>query len=234
MNKNQNFGRLLFWFRDSDYQLYDYTVKFGPLAMLLSRLINENYSGKKIKFININFCSPQIYIDNKSLKENYTHEFGGDIRHNSFFYKNEFDKLDFKNQKKQLWNFLFEIMLKIASDTKNFDLKSSVESAFKKGIENGLLEDFILLEEIKTIKEKNIRVELWANFENSRVFANLKIYVNNINKYSRLIDNSASDNEFFYKMFKKIMIDEKGNILIKGHNEIEYLPIKIEAGELLS
>jgi hypothetical protein len=234
MNKNQNFGRLLFWFRDSDFQLYDYTVKFGPLAMLLCRLINENYSGKKIKFININFCSPQIYIDNKSLKENYTHEFGGDIRHNSIFYKNEFDKLDFEIQKKQLWNFLFEIMLKIASDTKNIDLKSSVESAFKKGIENGLLEDFILLEEIKTIKEKNIRVELWANFENSKVFANLKIYVDNDIKYSKLIDSSSSDNEFFYTMFKKIIIDEKGNIVIKGHYEIEYLPIKIQAGELLS
>ena len=60
MNKNQNFGRLLFWFRDSDYQLNDYTVKFGPLAMLLSRLINENYSGKKIKFININFCAKHL------------------------------------------------------------------------------------------------------------------------------------------------------------------------------
>jgi hypothetical protein len=234
MNKNQNFGRLLFWFRDSDSQLYNYTVKFGPLAMLLSRLINENYTGKKIKFININFCSSQVYIDNKGIKENYTHEFGGDIRHNSIFYKNEFDKLDFQNQKKQLWNSLLEIMFKIASDTNNSNLKSSIEIAHRKGIEYDLLEDFILLEEIKVIKGKKIKAELWATFENSKVFANLKIYVDEVMKYSKLIDSSTSENDFFYTMFKKIDIDKNANLVIKGHSEVEYLPLKIALDELIS
>src|SRR5438128_494733 len=48
-------GRTLFWFKDGDEQALDLNERFFAYGTFLNRLLNEHYSGKKLKFININF-----------------------------------------------------------------------------------------------------------------------------------------------------------------------------------
>ena len=70
-------------------------------------------------------------------------------------------------------------MQRIAAETKNLDLKTSSETAYKKGLELDLNEDFILLKEINQIGGSLFKAELWAEFEEDKVSARFKIFKNN-------------------------------------------------------
>ena len=81
MSKSKKIGRILFWFYDNGENLYPYTERFFPLALLLNRLINENYNGKKIQFLNIYYNSPSQYEKFKEMQRDYTHSYGGHVWH---------------------------------------------------------------------------------------------------------------------------------------------------------
>jgi hypothetical protein len=230
---SKNIVRLMFWFRDGEEQLYEYTVKFGSLAMLLNRLISENYLGKKINFLNIYFNTQSTYDHYEKLELNYTHSGGGNIQHNSIFLREEFDPKPIAEQKRLLWDLALGVMIKIADDTENFDLKTCSETAYKKGIEQSLREDFILLRESNKIEENELKAELWAEFEENKVSARFKIFNNEELIFNKVIDSTRPDVEFFYEMYKKIIFDPKGKIIIKGHYEVEYLPLIVEVSELI-
>jgi hypothetical protein len=229
---SKNIGRLMFWFSDGE-KLYDYTVRFSALAMLMNRLINENYLGKEIKFLNINFNTQSTYDHYENLKLNYTHSHGGHIQHNSFFLRDHFDQKSITEQKILLWDLALEALQKIADDTKNFELKTCSEFAYKAGIEKSLREDFILLQEFSKIGVNQLRAELWAEFEGNKVSSRFKVFNNEELIFDKVIDSASPDVEFFYAMYKKIIFHPKGQIIIKGHFEVEYLPLKIEINELL-
>jgi hypothetical protein len=56
-----NIGRTLFWFIDGNKEAFALNDRFFAYGTLLNRLLNEHYSGKKLKFININFSSQKTY-----------------------------------------------------------------------------------------------------------------------------------------------------------------------------
>lgn len=62
-----NIERTLFWFKDGDEVLKTLNEDFFGLGTLLNRLLNEKYEGKKIKFINLDFCTNRTYELHPSL-----------------------------------------------------------------------------------------------------------------------------------------------------------------------
>jgi hypothetical protein len=221
-------GRILFWFKDEDNLLYEYTAKFTPLAMLLNRLINEKYSGKKIKFININFCTSATFARFEKIERNNTHSYGGHITHNSTFLRDEFKHKSFVEQKRDLWESALKVMERISADINSSDLKIACEIAYESGLKANLNEDFILLQEYTQINDTIIKAELWAEFEENTVSSKFKIYSDDKLISSSVIDKSNPDVEFFYEMYKKIEFDLQGNIILKGHYSIDYLPLHLD------
>jgi len=232
MAKNDKIDRLMFWFRDEKDDLYSYTVRFVPLSMLLNRLINKEYSGKRIKFLNIYYNTPRTFELFDKVEPDYTHSYGGHVQHDTIFDKEDFDSKSIIEQKKYIWDSALRVLTLISKDTKNPDLDRCCKSAHKLGLESDLIEDFIILETISNIANEKIKAELWAEFDNDRVSARFKIFKNNVLVFNRVIDTTKSDTEFFYEMYKKIIIESNGLIILKGHNEIEYLPLKIDLNKI--
>jgi hypothetical protein len=232
MTKTDKIDRLMFWFSDGQDDLYNYTVKFAPLAMLLNRLINYEYSGKKIKFLNINFKTPRTFGLFDKIEPNYTHSYGGHVQHNTIFYRVDFESKSIIEQKRYVWDLAQRVLILISKDTKNPELERCCKLAYNHGLESDLFEDFIILENVSDIANEKIKAELWAEFDNDRVSARFKIFKNNVLVLNRVIDSTKSDTEFFYDMYKKIIIESNGQIILKGHSEIEYLPLKIDLNKI--
>jgi hypothetical protein len=220
-------GRLLFWFKDGEESLYGYSKRFSPLAMLLNRLLNETYEGKKIKFLNLYFYTQKSFEVYKQTELNYTHSCGGHIHHNALFSRREYEVLAFSEQKKLLWKRACEILQVIARDTGNSSLGISAGTAFKKGIEMGLKEDFVIRSANFQIHDHSVKVSILAHFVGERVFSVLSVQSDNEMVLEEEIDSTDSDNEFFYTIYKKIELDKDNNIVIKGHYSIDYLPMTV-------
>ncbi len=79
-----NIDRTLFWFKNGSEKLLDLDYRFFGLSTLLNRLLNENYTGKRIQFINIDFSSEATYNLFPNIPMNYIHYYGGGGGHLRF------------------------------------------------------------------------------------------------------------------------------------------------------
>ncbi|OKL38996.1 hypothetical protein [Pontibacter flavimaris] len=232
-NKLGMIGRLLIWFKDGEESLHEYSKQFGPLAMLLNRLLNETYEGKKIKFLNLYFYTQKSFEVYKQTELNYTHSYGGHVHYNALFNRREFDVLALSEQKKLLWKISCEILQIIARDTRNSTLEISAATAYNKGIEMGLNEDFVMRSANFQIHDHSVKVSILARFVGERVLSVLSVQSDNKLILEEEIDSTDSDNEFFYTIYKKIELDKNNNIVIKGHYSINYLPMTVPFADKL-
>ncbi|SFH01478.1 hypothetical protein SAMN05421739_10563 [Pontibacter chinhatensis] len=219
--------RLLFWFYDGEEKLDENTKRFFPLAMLLNRLLNETYEGKKIKFLNLKFYTQASYEGNQQLELNYTHSYGGHVHHNALFNRTELEALALPEQKKLLWKRACETLNLVAHDLRNASLSVSAGTAYDKGIEIGLNEDFVMRCANFQIHGHLVKVSILARFVGDRVFSILTVQSDNELILEDEIDRTDSDIEFFYTIYKKIELDKSNNIVIKGHYGVGYLPMTV-------
>jgi hypothetical protein len=219
--------RLLFWFSDGEEKLYEYTKRFFPLAMLLNRLLIESYDGKKVKFLNLRFYTQRSYEAYEKLVPNYTHSYGGHTHHNALFNRREFEALTIQEQKVLIWERACELLKVIASDTKNTALGVSAGTAFYKGVETGLDEDFVMRSASFQMNGHSIVVDIWAHFVEGMVKSILSVRSDDRLILEKELDRTESDVEFFYTMYKNITLDRENNIVVKGHYSVDYLPLTV-------
>ena len=71
--KKQRIERTLFLFKDKNDDLPSLNDRFFGLSILLTRLLNEVYIGRRIQFINIDFTTEEKYKLFPQIPENYIH-----------------------------------------------------------------------------------------------------------------------------------------------------------------
>ncbi|UKN02717.1 hypothetical protein K6119_04210 [Paracrocinitomix mangrovi] len=227
MNTQKHIVRLLIWFKNPDDSLYELTRLFVPVSMLMNRLLNELYSGKKIKFLNINLRTADSFekIENASI--DYVHSYGGHISIDSILPLDKFNSLSYTEQLYFVWDLAKEAILKISTDLKNNDLSDAVQKAYQKGLDQNIDLDFDLIVEEFQIGNHTFVASLKMEFDKNIVHAHYKIVSDSKSIFNQIIDSTTCDTEFFYEMFKSI-VTEGNHIVLKGHEEVDYLPLYVE------
>ncbi|WP_282089698.1 hypothetical protein [Aquimarina algiphila] len=227
-----NIERTLFWFSDGNNNLLSLNKEYFGLGYLLNRLLNENYEGKKIKFINIYFRTEETYKLYPQASKNIAHFHGGVLTYDDVFDLYSFNKMTKKDQNSFIWERAFEILREASISIKNEDLLRSSEYAYKKGIKIDLNIDYRMVENDIDLFNDTLKASVWVNFKDESMYSKFTLEKENKIIFEKLLDASNTGNEFFLEMYKNIEFDSH-NIIIKGHKDVEYLPLKIPISEIM-
>lgn len=218
--------RILFWFKDGNQELIELNKRFYGLSVLLGRLLNKYYVGKKIKFINLDLATENTYDIHKNLPKNRSYYYGGHLRFYGVFDRQEFESLSFNKQKLQLWEKTHEFLSISSRETKNLPLMDAVNKAFKEGLDIELNTN---LELLKTEFESNgahFTAFVIVMFDLEHMTSKIVLKQKDETVFEKEIDKTENGVEMFLDIYKKI--EKTDNyIVIKGHGEIDYLPLKI-------
>lgn len=218
--------RTLFWFQDGADNIVALCNKFFALGNLLNRLLSEKYDGKKIKFINISFLTEKTFELFPNVPKRVAYFYGGHLSYKDIFDLNDFEKMSDEEQKLFLWKRVYEIFQVSAKELKNNSLLEASEYAYKKGLELELNPDYRMIEADVKIHEQLFLASIWVNFNKNSMNSKFTLEKNSKIVFEKDIDSTKLGVEFFLEIYKKIIVD--GNsIIIKGHNSIDYLPLKI-------
>ena len=227
-----NIERSMFWFKDGDEQLVSVNEDFFGIAILLNRLLNDMYDGKKIKFINLNFFTNKTYELHSVLPKDTPYYYGGHLTYYGLFDVNQFNVLSWDKKKSYVWEKACDYIKKSAEFTKNKKLLDAIEYAYSKGIEINLNPDYRLMELNITVSEQQFKVALWINFREDGMYSTLTIENDEGVIFEKEIDKTKKGIEFFLEMYKALEFD--GNsIVIKGRKDVDYLPLKIPLPEFI-
>jgi hypothetical protein len=227
-----NIERSMFWFKDGDEQLVSVNEDFFGIAILLNRLLNDIYDGKKIKFINLNFFTNKTYELHSVLPKDTPYYYGGHLTYYGLFDVNQFNVLSWDKKKSYVWEKACDYIKKSAEFTKNKKLLDAIEYAYSKGIEINLNPDYRLMELNITVSEQQFKVALWINFREDGMYSTLTIENDEGVIFEKEIDKTKKGIEFFLEMYKALEFD--GNsIVIKGRKDVDYLPLKIPLPEFI-
>lgn len=221
-----NIGRTLFWFLDGDEMLLVCNERFFAFGTLLNRLLNEKYTGKKIKFINIDFSTEKTYELHPNTPKNETYYYGGHLRFYGVFDYVNFSKLNEDEQIGFVWKTACKYLSASAQTIKNDDLLQACDYAYNKGLELGLNPDYVVVENSVTLYGWPIKASLWINFIKDEMYSKLTLEKAGEVVFEKNIDKTRIGIEFFLEMYKRIECDGS-SIIIKGHRDVDYLPLKI-------
>lgn len=227
-----NIGRTLFWFKDGDEQLVSDNLDFFEIGTLLNRLLNEVYDGKKIKFINVYFYTDKLYELYPVVSKNAPYYYGGHLSYYGSIDIYKFNMLNWDEKKKFIWDKACEYLKESAKFTKNNKLFEAVEHAYLKGLEEKLNPDYRILDNNINYNETILRVSLWINFKEDGMYSNLIIENNERIVFDKEIDKTCKGLEFFLEMYKAMEFDGS-SIIIKGHKDVDYLPLRIPLSEIV-
>jgi len=218
--------RTLFWFTDASTELVEYNKKFYGLGILLNRLLNEAYDGKKIKFINLELSTDKTYELYSNVPKDEPYYYGGHLRYYGVLDRVEFDKYSEVEQANYLWEKAYNYLTKSAEFIKNKKLLVAAEYAFNKGNEVNLSTDYRVVEQVFDFNGFLFRASVWIYFKEDGMYSEFTLEKENRVLHRKIIDNTDNGIGFFLEIYKSIeFIDD--SVIIKGHKDVDYLPLKI-------
>lgn len=225
--------RTLFRFNDGYQAINSLNDRFDFLAILLNRLLSENYNGKKIKYLNIFFYENSENLIKAYGKEYFLHYYGGQFTYKKVMDYYYFLSLSLDEQKAFIWKQAYEMLQFAGKELKNESLLLSSEYAYNKGLELNLNADYRMIETDVILFGEKYKASLWVNFLENEMQANFTLEKDNKIIFKKIIDHVPNGNDFFMIVFKKIE-QENNTIIIKGAKDIEYLPMKIVFSESMT
>ncbi len=226
-----NIDRTLFWFEEGNEMLTSLNEDFFGLSTLINRLLNEKYTGTKIKFINIYFSTDKTYEVNSHLTKDTPYYYGGHLQYYGSLNKGEFDSMRWPERLKHIWEKAHQYLCKSAKSIKNRKLFEAAEYAYEKGIEINLNPDYRMVETNLNISGQHVKASVWVLFKDDGMYSKLTLERAGEVVFEREIDKTKKGVEFFLEMYKGIELDSE-NIVIKGRKDVDYLPLTIPFNEL--
>jgi len=222
--------RTLLLFKDGENRIKSLSDRYFGISILLNRLLNKNYDGKVIRFMNINFNSKKSFELYPIPEMSTVHFSGSHFNCYYLFDFNKFYKAVKTEQDQMVWKKAYEVLQDSAIKIKNNELKTASDYAYKKGLEMNLNPDYKILEKDFIINDKEVNAAVWVNFKDDGMYSKFTLEKSGIIIYELPIDATQLGVEFFLEVYKRL--EYKGNnIIIKGHNELPYLPFKIPLDE---
>lgn len=200
---------------------------FFSLGLLLNRLLNENYTGKKIKFINVDFSTQVTYDLHSVLPKNTAYYFGGHLRYYGILDIAEFTALNKHHQTQFIWETACEYLQASGKAIKNSDLIEAAKYAYNRGIEIGLNPDYKVVKAAVVLFGQSMQACIWINFRPDGMYSKLVLEKDGQATFEKDIDKAKNGVEFFLVMYKSIEARDN-EIIIKGAKDVDYLPMRIK------
>lgn len=228
-----NIERTLFWFKDGDENLSGLNEHFFALGVLMNRLLNEKYEGKKIKFINIDFSTQRTYEMHPNVSVNNAYFYGGHLRYYGTLNLSEFGVLNEEQQSYYIWKKASEYLQHAAKIINNQSLLLSSEYAYEEGLIKNLNPDYRLIEADVLLYNQLMKASIWVNFKKDGMYSKFTLENKGQIVFEEVIDKTKNSVEFFLEMYKRIEV-EGNTIIIKGRKDVDYLPLalQIEKGRI--
>lgn len=223
--------RILYWFCDGDEMLPPLNEVFFGVGVLLNRLLNEFYDGKKLKFINLEFSTEKTYELHSNIPRDEPYYYGGHLTYYGLFNRVEFNTLNWTEKKRHVWDRTHQYLIKSAESMKNKKLIEAVDKAYSKGLDLGLNPDYRMVESDIIILGQELKVSVWVNFKEDGMYSKLTLEDRESILFEKHIDKTKNGVEFFLEMYKSVNL-ENDNIVIKGLRDVDYLPLKIPLQEI--
>lgn len=230
MNRNMHIDRTLIWFGDEEGMISQLNNYYFGMSTMLNRLLNEYYTGKKIKFINILFGTKEKYLKFPAIPMNYTHYYAGHLHYYGHIDLKEFYSIDENEQPEYIWREVHNCLKEAAISIKNKNLLEAINYAYQEGLERQLNPDYRTLEKDVVLYEQTFKASVWINFKNYEMSSKFRLEKNGVIILEQDIDKTKSGVEFFLEMYKSIE-SEGDEIIIKGHKDVDYLPLIIHVNK---
>ncbi|MEO1030036.1 MAG: hypothetical protein AAFX55_01465 [Bacteroidota bacterium] len=211
--KKLNIERLLLWFKSTDKELILMNKRYFGLSLLITRLLNEKYSGPKIKFINLYFRTNDFY---KRYSDNLTervHFYNGHLNYDGVWDMPEFNELSSNKKIEYIWEKSYDFLIDSSVALKNQPLKSAAEYMYNKGKEMSYNPNFKLLDVDLEVSNKIIQAVLYVNFTEDWMSTKLILTKDSNTLFDIDIDKSTSGNEFFLDNYKDISVKDNYVVL---------------------
>jgi hypothetical protein len=218
--------RTLFWFKDNEKKLLELNDRFFPYGVLLNRLLNEKYKGKKIKFINIDFASRETYEKFPQLPLEDLYFYGEHLRYYGVLDFNEFNLYPVGKQIEIVWEKARDYLVKCAEKMNNPKLNESINYAYAQGKKLNLNPDYKVIEKSAVLFDINLIASIWIYFKVDGMYSKFTLEKDNVIVFEKEIDKTKNGVEFFLEIYKDIQINGN-NIIIKGHSDVDNLPFNI-------
>jgi len=230
---NKKIDRTLIWFENEFGRLQELSDSFYGLSTLLNRLLNEDYKGKKMKFINIFLATSEKYFRVPAIPINYTHYYGGHLNTYGDFDSVEFNKLDYLEKNIYVWDRVYENLSRASKSIKNTELLEASEYAYRKGLELNVNPDYAMVEADIVISGQVLKASVFVNFKKDGMYSKFIVAKGSEVIFEKEIDSARNGIEFFLDIYKSIELDGN-NILVKGRKDVDYLPLRIPLEEITS
>lgn len=204
--------------------------RYAGMQYLLQRLLNKYYNGKKIKNLIIYLYATE---DFKNLSDDIdgVHYYRGYMYIYSSLEYAPFLKLSFEKQTEFLWEKIYYSLTKLGQKLKNNELIEAAQLAYVEGKEVKYNTDLKKINEEFIINKEKYEASIVIRFIGEKMLAFFILEGSDGFYYEKFIDQTQSDLKFFLTIYKKIQLNED-KIIIKGHYEIDYLPLKISFKEI--
>ncbi len=225
--------RTLFWFKDGDVQLTTLSNDYFGLGCLMTRLLNEKFDGKKLKFINLEFSTLKTYEIFPVLPKDTPYYYGGHLKYYGVLDLDFFMSLSKVERTFYIWENAFKYLVKSASTLKNSNLTESATYAYNKGAEMNLNPDFRVVDTEVILQGEKVRASVWINFKEEGMHSKLTLEQHNGVIFEKELDKTKNGVEVFLELYKAIVV-EGDNIVVKGRRDAENLPLKIPYSEIFN
>lgn len=224
--------RVLFWFRKGGENLPSLFDRFFGLSHLLGRILNEEYKGKKIKYINLYFYTKESYELFPHLEINAVHSHGGHINFYGLLKEEELSKLETTEQKFYIWKMACLALEKCAATLENKELEASIIIANKRGVQLGLNTDFKAITYEFEMFGLVFCASIEFKFQEEVVGSWLVLVHDNRTIYENQITQSSIGAEIFLEAYKSIKLDGE-TLIVSGKRDVVGPPLKFDVNELI-
>lgn len=224
--------RVLFWFRDGQEKLINLNDDFFGLSVLFTRLLNENYRGKKINFINVDFMTDNTYAYYPILKRESAEIFGKDLRYFGTFDNVYFSKFNKADKQLYIWDKAHNYLLEMAKISHNEELQKAVEFSYLQGLKLKLIPDYenVNLE----FQYNNIiyKASIWICFADDYMYSKLIVENTGRKIFEKEIARTKIGVELFLSIYKKIIL-KNDFLIVQGAKDVDHLPFKMALKDVI-
>ncbi|MFC4163932.1 hypothetical protein ACFOWU_09720 [Epilithonimonas zeae] len=224
--------RVLFWFRDGQEKLINLNNDFFGLSVLCTRLLNKNYSGKKIGFINIDFMTDNTYDYYPILKRESVEILDKDLRYFGTFDNADFNTLDKVDKQLYIWDKGHKYLFEMAVVSNNIELQQAVEYSYQEGLNLKLIPDYETIYTEFHYNSKPYKASIWICFADDYMYSKLIVENSGRKIFEKEIARTNLGVEFFLVIYKKITV-ENDCLIIRGPKDVDHLPFRIALKDII-
>lgn len=229
---NMKIERVLFHFKIGNESLNETNLDFFEIGYLLTRLLNNYYVGKKkLKFVNIYFCTEETFELFPLAPKGGYHFGGGDLTCYLLFDYELFKSCTDLEKIKYVWKAGCEIFREFALDKKNKELAEAIDLGYAQGFNINFNPDYQVVQDTINVFDRELDASIWIAFEKDAMYSKLVIEYKGTVIFRADLESASRGNEFFFVMYKGIVVkDDK--IVIKAQREADPATLKFRLKDL--